>query len=388
MKHLMILTILLLGCLSLTAQRIEDLSFGTDDTLEVMTWNIKTFPKNGETTLRYVTDIINALDVDIIAVQEVDDVNSFVQLIDGLSSYDGHLESVEYDGLAYIYKPDKIQINSIYRIYSTSEYWNEFTKAPMIMDLNFMNERFIIINNHFKCCGDGVLNLNISNDEETRRYLASDLLKEYIDTNFPDEKVIVLGDLNDSLTDIPANNVFQGFLDDYDNYLFADSEIASGNSLEWSYPYWPSHLDHLLITNELFYEFENTSSDVQTIKIEDYLSGGWDEYYTNISDHRPVAIKLFVDQNLAVSDFTNPKLSFLNYPNPFSSETLFSFETTTNVNEIEIFNVLGQKVISLKINQGQNSVIWNAEEFSNGIYIAKLLANKNQIATRKLVLTK
>ena len=388
MKHRMILTILLLSCISLTAQRIEDLSFGTETTFDVMTWNIEHFPKNGLNTMQYVTDIIVALDVDIIALQEVDDTNYFIQLIDGLNSYDGYLESVTYDGLAYIYKPDKIQINDIYRIYSSSEYWNYFPRAPMIMDLNFMNERFIIINNHFKCCGDGILNINISNDEETRRYFATELLKDYIDTNFSDEKVIVLGDLNDSLIDNPGNNVFQRVIDDYDNYLFADFEIASSTNLDWSYPTWPSHLDHLLITNELFLEFENTNSDIQTIKIDDYLSGGWSEYDANISDHRPVAIKLFIDQNLDVADFTKSKESFINYPNPFSSETLFSFETTTSINKIEIYNILSQKVSSLNILQGQSSIIWDAEQFPNGIYIAKLLVNNNQIASRKLVLTK
>jgi len=372
----------------LTAQRIEDLSFGTETTFDVMTWNIEHFPKNGLNTMQYVTDIIVALDVDIIALQEVDDTNYFIQLIDGLNSYDGYLESVTYDGLAYIYKPDKIQINDIYRIYSSSEYWNYFPRAPMIMDLNFMNERFIIINNHFKCCGDGILNINISNDEETRRYFATELLKDYIDTNFSDEKVIVLGDLNDSLIDNPGNNVFQRVIDDYDNYLFADFEIASSTNLDWSYPTWPSHLDHLLITNELFLEFENTNSDIQTIKIDDYLSGGWSEYDANISDHRPVAIKLFIDQNLDVADFTKSKESFINYPNPFSSETLFSFETTTSINKIEIYNILSQKVSSLNILQGQSSIIWDAEQFPNGIYIAKLLVNNNQIASRKLVLTK
>ena len=31
--------------------------------------------------------------------------------------------------------------------------------------------------------------------------------------------------------------------------------------------------------------------EVQTIKIDEYLDGGWNEYDQNISDHRPVAIK-------------------------------------------------------------------------------------------------
>ena len=382
------LTFQLVGCLSLIAQSIEDLSFGTENTLEIMTWNIEHFPKNGQTTVNYVIDIIEALDVDILAIQEVDDINYFEQMIDGLSSYNGYLESVSFAGLAYIYKPDVIQINSIYEIYTTSEYWNYFPRSPMVMDLKFMNQRYIIINNHLKCCGDGILDINNTNDEETRRYFASNLLKEYVDTNFSDENVIVLGDLNDILSDAPQNNAFQLMLDDYDNYLFADFDIAFGNNSEWSYPTWPSHLDHILITNKLFNDFENISSDIQTIKIDEHLTGGWSEYDENISDHRPVAIKLIIDEIIDVADFTKPKSFFLNYPNPFSSETTFSFKTTADLNKIVIFNLNGQKIISLNIHEGQSSIIFNAKEFPNGIYIAKLLSNNNEIATRKLVLMK
>ena len=326
---MMILLFQLAGCLSLTAQGIEDLSFGTETTLEIMTWNIEHFPKNGQTTVNYVIEIIEALDVDILAIQEVDDIDSFNQLVDGLSSYNGYIESEWFAGLAYIFKPDIIQINNIYEIYTSSEYWNYFPRSPMVMDLNFMDERFIIINNHFKCCGDGILEINNTDDEETRRYFANDLLKEYIDTNFFDENVIVLGDLNDNLLDDAENNVFQMILDDDDNYLFTDFEIANGSNSDWSFPTWPSHLDHILITDELFLEFENINSDIQTIKIDEYLTGGWSEYDENISDHRPVALKLLVDSNLSVSDFDSPKPFFLNYPNPFSSETTFSFNSTT-----------------------------------------------------------
>ena len=376
----------LLACLSFTAQGIEDVSFGTETTLEIMSWNIERFPKNGQTTVNYVKEIIEALDVDILAIQEVDDVNYFEQLIDSLSAYDGYLESVWFAGLAYIYKPDIIQINSIYEIFTASEYWNYFPRSPMVMDLNYMNERIIIINNHFKCCGDEVLDINSTDDEETRRYFASALLKEYIDANFSDQNVIVLGDLNDKLSDDRENNVFQMILDDADNYLFADLEIANGNNSEWSYPTWPSHLDHILITNELFDAFENLNSNIQTIKIDAYLPGGWAEYDENISDHRPVALKLFIDENLDVTDFTKPKSSFLNYPNPFSSETTFSFKTGVDLNKIIIYNLNGQKITSLNIYKGQSSIIFNAKELPNGIYIAKLLSKNSKIASRKLVL--
>jgi len=287
-----IICLFLISNSSLQSQDLDELYFGTDETFEVMTWNIEWFPKNNQITVNYVTQIIQALDVDILAIQEVDDTDMFNQMLNGLPEYTGYLESEWFAGLAYIYKTDIIEINDIYEIYTTSPYWSAFPRSPMVMDLNFMGENIFIINNHFKCCGDGIMNLDDLGDEETRRYTASNLLKEYIDTNLPNENVIVLGDLNDILTDALENNVFQMIINDTNNYLFADIEIAEGSSADWSYPWWPSHIDHILITNELFDELDNGGSAVETLKIDEFMDGGFDEYYDNISDHRPVGLKL------------------------------------------------------------------------------------------------
>ena len=48
-------------------QDFDELYFGTDDALDIMTWNIEWFPKNGEITVNYVTQIIDALDIDVLA---------------------------------------------------------------------------------------------------------------------------------------------------------------------------------------------------------------------------------------------------------------------------------------------------------------------------------
>jgi endonuclease/exonuclease/phosphatase family metal-dependent hydrolase len=290
-KKLLIIALLLVGSV-LFARDLNDLSFGEEATFEVITWNIEWFPKNGQTTVDYVSQIIESLDVDLIAMQELDDTLMFNQMIDNLDNYIGYYQSGWFAGLAYIYNSNTIEINDIYEIYTTYEYWNAFPRSPMVMDLNFNGENIFVINNHYKCCGDEILDFGNEDDEEYRRYLANELLKEYIDLNLANEKVILVGDLNDVLTDDLENNVFQMILNDADNYLFADLEIAQGNSENWSYPWWPSHIDHILITNELFDDFNNANSDIQTIKIDDYLDGGFDEYYENISDHRPVALKL------------------------------------------------------------------------------------------------
>ena len=263
---------------------------GDDNSLDFATWNLEWFPKNNQTTLNYVSEIIEQLDLDIIAIQELTDTDMFDDMLDDLPDYTGYYESLWFAGLAYIYKTDVIEVNDIYEIYTTSPYWSAFPRSPMVMDIDFMGQNYLFINNHFKCCGDGNLNLNNDSDEEMRRLNASNLLKEYIDNNLSNKNVIVLGDLNDDIAESSANNVFQTILDDTDNYRFVDMDIASGSSSHWSYPTWPSHLDHILITNELFDELDN--SDVQTIKLDQYLNGGWNEYDNNISDHRPVFMKL------------------------------------------------------------------------------------------------
>ena len=114
-----------------------------------------------------------------------------------------------------------------------------------------------------------------------------------IDSSFANERVIIAGDLNDELTDNFINNVFQSFIDDTANYLFTDMLISQGNSTDWSYPTWPSHLDHILITNELFADFSESNSEIRCIRIDDYMNS-WNQYDNNISDHRPVGIKLEV----------------------------------------------------------------------------------------------
>lgn len=387
MKKFSISFILFLFTFSLSAQTIEDLNYGTDSSLDILTWNIEWFPKNGQVTANYVSQIIEALDVDVIAVQEVSDTNVFKSMLSNIEGYEGYFKSSWFAGLAYIYKTETIQIDDIYEIYTTSPYWSPFPRSPMVMEMSFKDEDYIIINNHFKCCGDGVLNLNDSGDEESRRYKAILLLKEYIDVNFPNDKVIVLGDLNDILTDNASNNVFQPFFDDPSNYYFADTDLAlSDDPSKWSYPTWPSHIDHILVTNELFDNYD-PSTDVQTIRIEDYI-GGWGEYEANISDHRPVAIKITPTVISGTSDLNSTDLNFSIYPNPFKESTTLSFHNVAEDAGIEIYTLEGKKVSAIPIPNGETSIVWNAAGFPDGVYFVKLVSDGNVISNKKLVLTK
>lgn len=291
MKHLLFL--LLISVQLLNAQSLKDLHFGTDSTFEVVSWNIEWFPKNGQATADSVKTILQSLAADVYALQEIDDTTLLKQVVSTIPGYACHFKSSYYGGLAYVYNTNTVQVNAKYEIYTSQPYWNAFPRSPQVLELTFNNEEYVIIDNHLKCCGDGVLDLNDTSDEENRRLRAINLLKTYIDSIFSNDKVILVGDWNDILTDPTSNNVFNSFLNDSD-YLFVDFPIALGSSANFSFPTWPSHLDHILISDELFADFSKPNSELSCIRIDDYMSG-WSAYDYNISDHRPVGLKLEVD---------------------------------------------------------------------------------------------
>jgi endonuclease/exonuclease/phosphatase family metal-dependent hydrolase len=354
------------------SQNLDIPAFGTDSTFEVITWNIEWFPKNGQTTVDYVKEIIEDLDVDLIAMQELDDTIVFNQMMSQLQNYKAYYESSWFAGLAFIYNSAIIEVDTIYEIYTTEPYWRPFPRSPMVMELNHLGQEYVVINNHFKCCGDGVLDINDPYDEETRRLDASNLLKAYIDDYFVNERVIMTGDLNDLLVeDNPYNNVFKAFINDPENYLFVDMEIAEGGEYNWSYPSWPSHLDHILINKPLFDDFENEGSQVETIRLDDYFDSFY-QYDANVSDHRPVAIKIHPDLEVGTIENQTATLNLNNYPNPFYKETTFSIGQRPGICTLEIYNSRGVKVDQHRIEAFQNAITWEPKNLPGGFYYARI----------------
>ncbi|MBN1107144.1 MAG: endonuclease/exonuclease/phosphatase family protein [Bacteroidales bacterium] len=253
---------------------------GTVPGLDIVTFNIETFPLNGYSSVIAVASLLNTIGADIYALQEVASEASFNQLISLMPGYEGlfYLINNADWNLAYIWKTSEISLprSSARLLFSGSEY---FPRPPFEVSIshNQTGIDLILINNHLKCCG--------GNENETSRRMASLMLKDYIDNDRADDAVIILGDLNDEITGSEADeNPFLNFISDPENYLFADMEIATGSQLWWSYPSWPSHIDHILISDELF-------SSLDTAMV--YKAAPcYPEYSYYISDHRPVGIKL------------------------------------------------------------------------------------------------
>ena len=72
--------------------------------------------------------------------------------------------------------------------------------------------------------------------------------------------------------------------------IFSDIDIAEQSSYFWSYPSWPSHIDHILVNSNIY---DNYNSHLtSTIRIDDYV--GYNYFQNNISDHRPLIFQMYI----------------------------------------------------------------------------------------------
>jgi endonuclease/exonuclease/phosphatase family metal-dependent hydrolase len=270
----------------------EKLSFGTERTLDVVTWNIQNFPKAGDTTIVYVGHIMLAMDADIFALQEIQSDSSFIQLRNYMNLLDTKNKWHSYRAtsdqrwnmnVAYLFKADISEYVVFNEIYTEDSKENKyaFPRYPLVMRFVYKNEPIYLLNNHLKARG--------TEEDKAKRRKAIELLDLHIITFLDNANVIILGDMNDQVTKPKEENVFTVFLNKPDEYQFVNYDLAADPNADWSYPYWKyrGFLDNIVITNELFDNFDY----VKTIVIDRYMEGGEDVRYKMIGDHRPVGAR-------------------------------------------------------------------------------------------------
>ena len=104
--------------------------------LDIVTWNIENFPKHPY-TIDYIVEIIEDINVDIIALQEISESNDFLTIIENIEDWSGYYAS--WPGLAYLYNTNTVAVNDVYEIYATSNYWYYFPRSPYVMEITYNN---------------------------------------------------------------------------------------------------------------------------------------------------------------------------------------------------------------------------------------------------------
>jgi hypothetical protein len=157
--------------------------------------------------------------------------------------------------------------------------------------------------------------------------------------------------------------------------------IANGSSAGWSYPSWPSHLDHILITNDLFDEMASANATTRVLKIDEYI-GGWSTYDYNVSDHRPVGIRFTPDNNTAVETLRTATDDFELFPNP--AKELVYLSSGQEITTVTLMTLTGRQVLQQKVSGQLNNFPLKISQLPEGILILKVTTSNGIVITKKL----
>lgn len=281
----MIKRITLLLLLSFTAPLLAQYTAaGSDSTIDIITWNIENFPKDGQNTIDEVAQIVSDLNVDAIAVQEIADTNAFNNLLAQLPGWDAQLSPHEYSGGDYqkvglLFNTNVVTVNGYQLLFEDDSY--AFPRPAMELDVIISEGAhtfdFKIIVVHLKAYE--------GEENEARRRAAIDSLKNYIDSQVAqnEEKDFILtGDFNDHLEDPPEDNVFTVMLDDTAHYEFLSEPLAGFYGTYIGYNE-PNLIDHTIITDDARSEYGDNGYTEPL-----YLDYQNPDYETTVSDHRPL----------------------------------------------------------------------------------------------------
>jgi len=265
--------------------RIHVQRYGNAGSFDLVTWNIKEFPCQQETTVGNLAQIIRDIDVDLIGLQEINDPGAFHRLLDSLPGYAGILSALPADGLklGILYKPEIIALSTPKQIFTDDNY--AFPRPPLLTFVEIRIQDSVVFD--FSLI---ILHLKAQSDSASmqRRRSACEKLKNYIDQYLlpgADKDVVILGDLNDQWDDPDSVNVFTVFRTDTVHYSFLTSALIGQASYIDGFH---SLIDHILISADARPEFNN--GNIQIMKLDQEVP----DYINLISDHRPVLAQFFL----------------------------------------------------------------------------------------------
>ncbi|MGO4820742.1 MULTISPECIES: endonuclease [unclassified Flavobacterium] len=314
-------------CADKYQQTGSDLSISKDKTLDIATWNVAWFgdetnspaagkPDSDAIQKEAVKNVLQTLDADIYAVEEVSDDALLAQMVSEMNDYSYVLsEATSYPNdvsgpkqkVGFIYKnktvepvSTKVLLQTIHPYYNggdTSALVNypdsdksrffASGRLPFMLTANVTidgnKQQINIIDLHARA--------NTSGDAQGKydmRKFDVEVLKDTLDTQYPNANLILLGDYNDdvdqTVSSVPTTvSTFEAYVNDAANYTVVTKELSDAGFR--SYATYENMIDHITLSNELAALYIPQSARVH---YEFYSS----DYTKTASDHFPVSARL------------------------------------------------------------------------------------------------
>ena len=303
-------------------------------TLDVVTWNIEWFGNTGngpspeETQRDNARGVIEALDADVYAFQEISDDALLAQIAEALPDYE-LLVQTDFvsqppntpgvsQKLAFLYRSSVIRpvrteglLADLHPLYNGGDdsqlpdypvedrsRFYASGRLPYLLEadvtLNGTTERVSFINLHARANG--------SSDPEERyamRRYDVEVLKDYIDTQLTNSAVVLLGDYNDDVDETVADistttSSYVAYVED-DQATSTDAQFyevvtapLSAAGLR-SFVFRDNMIDHISVTDELTDRVLVGSATVHSEFLDD-------DYASTTSDHLPVSARFLLSE--------------------------------------------------------------------------------------------
>jgi len=352
--------------------RLDDISLTATNIIEtffdfkITTWNVEWLsclsqePLDRELQINNVVSVINTMNSDFVALQEVGTSNLYTTidtLVHRLGSnvWAGNIVPWHANNCSQnqgiVYKKEKLQLinSALITNGGTSYNWSN-GRFPALYNLNFIfddeNIPVSFINIHAKAFA--------TETDWERRQNASIGLKNLLDgPQYYNNRVIIIGDFNDYLegticTTCGNISPYKNFMDDVDNY--------KAITLGLMHPYYNNPIiDNIIITNELF---DNYLLDSELIEVA--ATQTIPNYYYTTSTHYPVSATLRMYKEVSI---TNPTTNFFVdiFPNPTSNITyVITSDGTPPL--LKLFSIDGRLLQTVQSNEIDMSA------YASGIY--------------------
>lgn len=307
------------------------------NSLDVVTWNIEWFgsslpnqgPANVDLQLQNVKKVIEDLNADIYALQEITNLNKFYELVAALPAYRGfHSPAVSGGGtfeeaqkLAFLYKTSTIdsvstrvllqgvQPNQLVGYPSTPERFWSSGRLPFLFEakatINGAEKKINFVNIHARSNGGGE---SAANPRYAMRRYDVNVLKDSLDHYYSDVPLVILGDYNDDLDETVADQSaptvntsetsFINFMNDRANYIPVTLNLSLAGLR--SFPTFENVIDHIMISSELE---ENWIVNSERIVAPFDLIPN---YSRTTSDHLPVKMRFSLSCDILPAHIFGP----------------------------------------------------------------------------------
>ena len=170
-----------------------------------------------------------------------------------------------------------------------------------------------------------------------------------------------------------------GYQENYDTDCYLINIDDSGSMI------WEKVLK--LRGNNIGYALKNTGSDKYL------LAGSTDNYASGNDNAFLILLCSEIGENFATTKSTEPVFSLSSNPAQVRTVINLELEKNSKVN-IEIFNVMGQKVLDLgtrTFDKGVHKVVWNLQDknghhVASGVYLVKLVVDGQEFTERLVVM--